>query len=135
MFRKYRAMFVDGALFPLHLAISRDWKVHYFTADMAGSQDNRARDEEFLNDMAGAIGQRAIAGLEQIRTTLKLDYGGVDFAVNAQGDVLFFEANATMVVYPPQLDPKWAYRRNAVEAVLQAVRIMLVGRASADRAA
>ena len=40
-----------------------------------------------------------------------------------------------MVVYPPQLDPKWAYRRKAVEAVLQAVRTMLVGRASADRAA
>ena len=135
MFRKYRAMFVDGALYPLHLAISRDWKVHYFTADMAGSQENRARDEEYLNDMAGAIGQRAIAGLDRIRTTLKLDYGGVDFAVNAQGDVLFFEANATMVVYPPQLDPKWAYRRKAVEAVLRAVRTMLVGRASADRAA
>jgi Tfp pilus assembly protein PilF len=134
-FRKYRVMFVDGALYPLHLAISHDWKVHYFTADMAGSQENRAKDEEFLNDMAGLIGQRAVAGLDRIRATLQLDYGGVDFAVNAQGDVLFFEANATMVVYPPQLDPKWAYRRKAVEAVLQAVRAMLVGRAAADRAA
>ena len=35
MYRKYRAMFVDGTLYPLHLALSRDWKVHYFTADMA----------------------------------------------------------------------------------------------------
>jgi len=135
MFRKYRVMFVDGALYPLHLAIAHDWKVHYFTADMASSQENRAKDKEFLTDMAGTIGQTAMAGLEAIRAALALDYGGVDFAVNPKGDILFFEANATMVVYPPVLDPKWAYRRPAVEAVLGAVRAMLLGRSIADRAA
>jgi len=131
MYRKYRVMFVDGALYPLHLAVSREWKVHYFTADMADSPANRAKDEAFLADMAGAIGQRAMAGLERIRAALALDYGGIDFAVNAQGEILFFEANATMVVYPPVADLKWAYRRPAVEAVLTAVRTMLVGRAGA----
>jgi hypothetical protein len=135
MYRKYRVMFVDDALYPLHLAISRDWKVHYFTADMAASAENRTRDAAFLSDMAGAIGPGAMAGLERIRAALKLDYGGIDFAVSPQGDILFFEANATMVVYPPVLDPKWAYRRPAVEAVLAAVRAMLVGRSIADRAA
>jgi hypothetical protein len=135
MYRKYRVMFVDGTLYPLHLAISRDWKVHYFTADMADSPENRTKDEEFLTDMAGAIGPSAIAGLKRIRAALKLDYGGIDFAVSRQGDILFFEANATMVVTPPVLDPKWAYRRPAVEAVLAAVRTMLVGRSIADRAA
>jgi hypothetical protein len=135
LYRKYRVMFVDGTLYPLHLAISRDWKVHYFTADMADSLDNRAKDAAFLTDMPGAIGPGAMAGLERIRSALDLDYGGIDFAVNQQGDILFFEANATMVVYPPVLDPKWAYRRPAVEAVLAAVRTMLVGRSAADGAA
>ena len=135
MFRKYRAMFVDGALYPLHLAISRDWKVHYFTADMAHSPDNRLKDAAFLADMPGTLGPRAMAGLEHIRAALDLDYGGVDFAVAANGDVLLFEANATMVVYPPVSDPKWAYRRPAVEAVLGAVRTMLLRRSRADRAA
>jgi hypothetical protein len=135
MFRKYRVMFVDGALYPLHLAISRDWKVHYFTADMADSPENRAKDSAFLADMPGAIGANAMAGLERIRAALDLDYGGIDFAVNRHGDILFFEANATMVVYPPLLDPKWAYRRAAVDAVLTAVRTMLVGRSSALRPA
>ena len=32
--RKYRVMFVDGSVYPLHLAISSDWKVHYFSAAM-----------------------------------------------------------------------------------------------------
>ena len=134
-FRKYRVMFVDRTSFPMHLAISNDWKVHYFTADMASSAENRAADGAFLNDMAGVIGESGMAGLERIRAALALDYGGIDFAVNADGDILFFEANATMVVYPPSPDPKWAYRRPAVEAVLSAVRGMLLERSRADQAA
>ena len=139
LFRKYRVMIVGRKLYPLHLAISRGWKVHYFTADMADSPDNRARDAAFLNDMAGAIGPRGMAALQRIRAALVLDYGGIDFAVNAHGDILLFEANATMVVLPPLHDPKWAYRRPAVEAVLAAVRAMLldrsVGEAGAARSA
>ena len=127
-FRKYRAMFVGGALYPLHLALSRHWKVHYFTADMAESAAHRAQDAAFLADLS-SIGGKAVAALHRIRDALGLDYGGVDFAVDAGGDVLFFEANATMAVYPPLTDPKWDYRRGAVEAVIAAVQTMLVERA------
>lgn len=127
-FRKYRVMIIDGRLYPLHLAISHDWKVHYFTADMADSAENRSKDAEFLENMASAVGRPGIAALERIGRTLDLDYAGIDFAMNPQGDILFFEANATMVVYPPLHDRKWAYRRPAVERVLSAVRTMLMER-------
>lgn len=130
MFRKYRAMFVDGQLYPLHLAISRDWKVHYFTADMADRPDHRALDDAFLRNIA-SIGDKAVTALQRLRDALALDYGGVDFALNAAGEVLFFEANATMVVQPPIVDPKWSYRRPAVEAVLAAMGAMLRRRATA----
>ena len=30
MYRKYRVLFIGGKLYPLHLAISPNWKVHYF---------------------------------------------------------------------------------------------------------
>ena len=29
-FRKYRVMMIDGVLYPLHLAIASQWKIHYF---------------------------------------------------------------------------------------------------------
>ena len=135
MFRKFRVMFVDGRLYPLHLAISLDWKVHYFTADMAQSDANRRRDAEFLADMASVIGTRGMAALERINATLGLDYGGIDFAVNAAGDILFFEANATMVVLPPSHDDKWAYRRSAFASVCSAVYTMLTNRSRADSVA
>jgi len=131
LYRKYRVMIVEGKLYPLHLAISRDWKVHYFRADMAHSAENRAKDAAFLDNMTSVLGPRAVAALERISAELGLDYGGIDFAVNAQGDVLFFEANATMVMVPLTSDEKWAYRRPAFERVFAAIRAMLIERSTA----
>jgi hypothetical protein len=84
LFRKYRVMFVGGRLYPLRLAISRHWKVHYFTADMAANPAHRAADAAFLADI-NVIGAKAVAALHRIRDALALDYGGVDFAVNGGG--------------------------------------------------
>jgi hypothetical protein len=135
MYRKLRVMMIDGKLYPLHLAISKDWKVHYFRADMAASPDNRVVDGEFLDDMERAIGAPAVAALERICTTLDLDYAGIDFAVNAEGKILFFEANATMVMAPLSADSKWDYRRPAFDNVFAAVRQMIVDRAVQKSAA
>ena len=123
--RKYRAMMIDGQIFPLHVAISSQWKIHYFTAEMAERADHRAEDAEFLENMPAALGPRATEALSRIQATLGLDYAGIDFGLSAAGDLLLFEANATMVVNPPEPDPRWAYRRPAVERIFAAVRRML----------
>jgi len=125
-FRKLRVMIIDRKIYPLHLAISRNWKVHYFRADMAESAVNREKDRAFLSDVTGFIGPRGMAGLQRINAALDLDYCGIDFAVNPEGDILLFEANATMVMVPLTNDPKWDYRRPAFDAVFAAIRAMLV---------
>ena len=123
--RKYRVMMIDGQLYPLHVAISSHWKIHYFTAEMAEQADHRAEDAEFLENMPGVLGPRAMEALAQIQAVLGLDYAGIDFGLSATGDLLLFEANATMVVNPPEPDERWAYRRPAVERIFAAVRRML----------
>ena len=123
--RKYRVMTIGGELFPLHLAVSANWKVHYFTADMADRPEHRAEDAAFLAAMPRTIGPRAIEALRGIQSILGLDYGGIDFGLSAQGEVLLFEANATMVVNPPEPGAQWDYRRPAVARVLAAARGML----------
>lgn len=130
-FRKFRVMTIGGRLYPLHLAISRNWKVHYFTADMAEAPGNRVEEEKFLGDMADTIGPRGMAALARIDGALGLDYGGIDFAVGDRGEILFFEANATMVMAPLPAGEKWNYRRAAFDAVFAAVRAMLMDRATA----
>ena len=129
MARKFRVMCIDGRLFPLHLAISADWKVHYFTAAMASSADYRAEERRFLENMPGALGDRAMAALTGLFSEIGLDYVGVDFAVAADGSILLFEANATMVVIAPLAEPMWDYRRRAVVDVLDAAKRMVLSRA------
>jgi aromatic-L-amino-acid/L-tryptophan decarboxylase len=123
--RKYRVMMVDGKLYPLHVAISGNWKIHYYSADMADYPEHRAEDAAFLADMDGVLGRRAVAALQQIQRTLDLDYGGIDFGLTERGEVLLFEANATMSVIVPDKDQRWDYRRPAVEKIYRAVWTML----------
>jgi hypothetical protein len=127
-------MFIDGVAYPLHLAISREWKVHYFTSDMAERADHRAEEAAFLADMTATLGERAVAALARINDALGLDYGGIDFGVSRSGEILLFEANATMVVIPPTDDPRWAHRRLAVTRILDAVVAMVMKRAAGDAA-
>ena len=133
-FRKYRVMMIDGGLYPLHLAISPDWKVHYFTAAMATDEALRAEEARFLADMKRVLGARAMAALRAVRDRLGLDYGGIDFALAETGEVLLFEANAAMAVVAPDADPRWDYRRAAIGEVLGAAGRMFVARAQAAAA-
>ena len=123
--RKFRVMFIDGVAYPLHLAISADWKVHYFSADMAHSAAHREEERRFLEDMPAVLGSRAMSALSGICLALGLEYAGVDFALAADGSVLLFEANATMVIFPPDANPMWDYRRRAIDTVLDAARRLL----------
>ncbi len=110
--RKYRVMMIDGQIYPLHLAISRNWKVHYFTSDMADKPDHRAEEARFLGDMPAALGDKAMTALRRICDALGLDYAGVDFGLAPNGDLLLFEANATMVIAVPDANERWDYRRD-----------------------
>ncbi len=131
--RKYRVMIVNGRIYPMHLAISRQWKVHYFTADMTNSAENRSEDAAFLDNMPTVLGQKAMTALERIAEELNLDYCGIDFGLSPSGAVLLFEANATMVVNMPDSDKRWDYRRPAVAKILTAVSNMILDRAATER--
>ncbi len=127
--RKYRAMMIDDRIYPLHLAVSSHWKVHYFTAEMAENPEHRAEDEAFLENLQGVLGPVVLSALELIQSRLGLDYAGVDFGLSARGEVLLFEANATMVVNPPEQDKRWNYRWPAYRRIRSAVQKMLMDRA------
>ena len=126
LYRKYRVMFVGGAILPLHLAISANWKVHYFTAGMSENPEYRDEETRFLADMEGVLGPLAMSALAAIERALGLDYGGADFALTPDGRVLLFEANATMAIVPVPQGEIWDYRRQTVGRALDAVRSLMV---------
>jgi glutathione synthase/RimK-type ligase-like ATP-grasp enzyme len=84
--------------------------------------------------MRGVLGVRAMAALEQIERVLGLDYGGIDFGLDREGNLLLFEANATMVVEQPTEDSCWDYRRAAVAQIHAAVRAMFLTSCRAEEA-
>jgi tetratricopeptide (TPR) repeat protein len=126
--RKYRVMMIGGRLYPLHMAASRDWKVHYFSAAMRDDAGLRAQEARFLNDMASALGSSAMAALTAIQAALGLDYAGVDFGLDDAGDLILFEANAVMTIVPPDASPQWDYRRAPIAQAVAAARALVAER-------
>jgi glutathione synthase/RimK-type ligase-like ATP-grasp enzyme len=126
--RKYRAIVVGDRIFPLHLAIAKHWKVHYVTADM-GDAAHQAEERGFLEDMEAALGDSAMAALERVGGLLGLEYGGIDFGIDAHGRLTIFEANAAMVVPHVNTDPQWSYRRGATDRIRNAMTALLRNRA------
>lgn len=124
-FRKGRMIFIDRQPYPYHWAISDDWLVHYETAGMGGQAERQAEERRFLEAPETVIGARAMAAITRIGARLDLDYGGVDFSVLADGQVLVFEANATMFVHPEPPDSELAYKAAAVTRIIDAFQAHL----------
>lgn len=125
LWRKYRAIFVGGALLPYHLAISDQWLVHYRTAGMAGSAARRDEERRFLRDPAAELGAATWGAVREIGRRIGLDWCGIDFARLDDGRVLVFEANATMNVHPEPNEGVLAYKNPAVYAIVDAFEVML----------
>jgi tetratricopeptide (TPR) repeat protein len=125
LYRKYRAIFVDRRPHPYHLGISPDWMIHYERVGMRHHPDRLAEEVRFLEDPAGAIGERAWEAVAAIGRRLDLDYAGADFTVLPDGRVLLFEANATMLVHPEAADGPLAHKNPFVERILGAFQDLL----------
>jgi Tfp pilus assembly protein PilF/glutathione synthase/RimK-type ligase-like ATP-grasp enzyme len=123
-YRKFRVMSVDGELYPLHLAISNDWKVHYGTAQMTQAE-HREEEARFLEDLPAFVGPNVIGALRAIAQTLGLQYAGIDFGIDAAGNLLLYEANATMTVVVPERHDTATYRRLPAERIILAAMKML----------
>jgi len=127
LFRKYRALSINGSLYPIHMAISTQWMVHYFSSDMDKNEHYREEEQAFLNDFAAFLGADVMAALEKISKMLGLDYCGIDFGIDKNGNVLLFEANSTMLINQLSDEKQWDYRRTAINNALGAAKNMLAG--------
>ncbi|MGP0090785.1 MAG: tetratricopeptide repeat protein [Xanthobacteraceae bacterium] len=131
-FRKYRLIFVDREVYPYHLAIAKDWLLHYWRADMA---DWMKREEEaFLADFRSVFRGVAADAVAEVARRIDLDYAGMDCTILPDGRVLLFEANATMLVHLRDSRQGFAYKHAHVPRIIDAVT-HLVTRRTAGRAA
>jgi tetratricopeptide (TPR) repeat protein len=98
-FRKYRLIIIEGELFPYHLAIHDDWKVHHFRTDMAHQPWMRQEEESFLRNPSLVFDQARQTALRAVARATGLDFSGIDCALDHNRDVIVFETNAAMRVH------------------------------------
>jgi tetratricopeptide (TPR) repeat protein len=123
--RKYRLIFVDRQVYPFHLAIGEHWLLHYWRAEMARSPWKLEEEARFLDDWKSVFGPKAAAAIEAVARRLDLDYGGADCALTAEGDLLLFEANATVLLHldePPTATAKHRHVPSIREAFTRLVQ-------------
>src|SRR4030095_159734 len=113
-FRKYRVIYVDREPYPYHLAISQNWIVHYYTADMEGHAWKLEEEKRFLEDPESVFGPGGMQALHSIGARMDLDFSGIDFSVLPDGRILVFEANPTMLVHPEFISGPTAHKNDYV---------------------
>ena len=103
-FRKYRFIFVDEQILPYHLAIADEWKVHHDSTDMVHHRWMQQEEEAFLNNPATIFNAGHYRVLREIQQRIGLEYFGIDCGLDRSGNLVVFEANASMLVHDQNED-------------------------------
>lgn len=101
-FRKLRAVFIGGEIIVTGGGGFDQWMVSGWRYRQVGIDFYRAHPEvipmirRIVADPEGELGRPAMEALRAIRARLPLDLFGLDFDVDSEGRVVFFEATAAM---------------------------------------
>lgn len=130
-FRKYRIIFVDGTPYPCHLAISREWMIHYYNAPMTENAWMRAEEERFLENIDAVFGRHRDV-LHRVAADIGLEYFGIDATLDRDGRLFIFEADPAMVVHTHDPIELFPYKHRYIPRIFAAVERMADVRKPAD---
>ena len=125
-YRKYRVFFIGDRLILRHLLISDSWNIH--AKDRVRFMAERpalVAEERALFEQEEALAPAIRDVLEGVRARMGLDFFGMDFGIGPGGEVVLFEANATMNFLPFSTDPQYSYLQRALAPARDAFRGLL----------
>jgi tetratricopeptide (TPR) repeat protein len=129
-FRKYRFIFIDGEILPYHLCIGNFWKLHHINTDMANQPWMQREEEAFLNNPTAVFSPSNYQAMQAIHDRIGLEYFGIDCGLDASGNVVVFEVNASMLVHAQ--NEEFPYKTPAVHRIKLAFDAMLRKFAAVD---
>ncbi len=127
-YRKYRIVLVDGRPFLAHMAIGDHWMVHYLNAGMADNEAKRAEEAAAMAGFDEDFAVRHAEAFAALHARLGLDYFAVDCAETADGRLLVFEADVSMIVHALDSEALYPYKKPAMAKLFGAFEGMLRGR-------
>ena len=103
-FRKIRAAIVKDEIIIVRVDYDTYWKIYARKSDervafYLGNAYLLDEEKRICKDPEAGLGRSAIQSLRAIRDRIPLDVFGVDFDVDADGSLVFYEANATMNLF------------------------------------
>jgi hypothetical protein len=127
-YRKYRVAVVDGQPFASHMAISRNWMVHYLNADMMQNEQNRMEEAHFMENFETDFAARHAVALREIDRRMELDYYSIDCGETCDGQLLVFEIDSGAVVHSMDSPEIFPYKGPQMEKVFKAFHDLLLRR-------
>ena len=125
LFRKARVAVIDGRPFAAHMAVSDHWMIHYLNAGMAESAAKREEEAAFMAGFDQGFAARHAEALDAVTRKLGLDYYALDCAETADGRLLIFEADSSMVVHSMDPEDLFPYKKPQMRKVFAAFRDLL----------
>lgn len=119
-FRKYRIFVVDGTPLPCHLAISKNWMIHYYNAPMREHQWMRDEERTALEQFGRIFPEPLRRAMTEIASALNLEYIGLDCSIDREGNLLVFEADPAMIVHAADDPAMFGYKHDAAHAIFDA---------------
>ena len=127
LYRKYRVYFFGERVVLRHMIIADGWNIH--VRDRARFMADRPQlmDEEIamFARPEGAFPPAIHAMFKAVRERVALDFFGMDFGIDAAGEAVLFEANATMNFFPLFTDPRFSYIEQCLAPAQAAFREMV----------
>ncbi len=126
LYRKYRVFLIGKHRILRHMLVSESWNVHADTrSEYMALRPQLISEERSLMESDDPFPQRVEEVLQAVQERLPLDFFGMDFGLTKEGDVVLFEANATMSFFPFSSDPQFAYLLGCFEPARNAFRELL----------
>jgi len=128
LYRKYRILFLDGKAYPVHLAISPRWMIHYYNAPMSEHAWMRAEEEDFLDDLGSVFNNERAEALEEIAMRLPFEYFAIDCSIDREGRIVLFEADTAMLVHQADSIEAFPYKHRAMPRIVEALDTFFIRR-------
>jgi glutathione synthase/RimK-type ligase-like ATP-grasp enzyme len=132
LYRKHRVFVVDGTPVARHMLIWKTWNVHAENRELMSSNPEYQEEERVFLETFSA---ERYPVFQRIAQRLELDFFGVDFAIDSDGRLLVFEANACFRAWrSEELDGRLEYHKAAVDTLRKTFTTMLQSRMAAGPA-
>ena len=127
LYRKYRVFFIGPHIVLRHMLVSDQWNVHAKdrTRFMAERPEVVAEERVLFETAGDPFPPYVMATFRAVRDRMGLDFFGMDFGIDAGGQVVLFEANATMSFFPFAQDSQFEYLRACFAPAQAAFRELL----------